>query len=563
MAWAKRRSQRYGFGKTTLFYRSKNFRFPIVFYLLFLGKPDRDMIELLKFGSFCLVVLFLASCKPKADQRPTMKSVLTSEDYKEAYRPQYHFSPQDKWMNDPNGLVYHQGIYHLFYQYYPDDIVWGPMHWGHATSTDMLHWTHKPIALFPDKHGYIFSGSAVVDRNNTSGLGTADTPPLVAVFTYHDAEGEKEGRTDFQTQGIAYSLDNGDTWTKHEGNPVIGNEGIKDFRDPKVFWNHIAEQWTMLLVAGDHLQIWNSHDLIRWKKESEFGKEQGAHGGVWECPDLFPLTVEGTDMEKWVLLISINPGAPNGGSGTQYFIGDFDGTTFSSDQKEDRWLDWGTDNYAGVTYNHAPKGDRIFIGWMSNWDYARDTPTERWRSAMTVPRNLSLKQTGKEYSLFNYPLKNFDTLIQKSPRREITLTANESERILSENFNQTAIRFTTTARDFELSFKNKLNEHLRLTMDGDRKMFSLDRTQSGKTDFKEEFGNKVHQMPIESLPDGPYEVMILLDWSSVEVFINQGQYVMTAQLFPSEPYEILEVENTSAKAMDFIDFEISGIKSIW
>ncbi|MEL6917014.1 MAG: glycoside hydrolase family 32 protein, partial [Bacteroidota bacterium] len=279
--------------------------------------------------------------------------------YKEAYRPQYHFSPQEKWMNDPNGLVYNQGCYHLFYQYYPDDIVWGPMHWGHAVSTDMVHWKHKPIALFPDRNGYIFSGSAVLDSANTSGLGTLDNAPLVAIFTYHDMAGEEAGRKDYQTQGIAFSLDNGDTWTKYKGNPVIGNDGMKDFRDPKVFWDDANDQWVMLLVAGDHLQIWNSDNLIDWQKRSEFGKKQGAHGGVWECPDLFPLKVKGTNEEKWVLLISINPGAPNGGSGTQYFIGDFDGETFTSDQKENRWLDWGTDNYAGVTYNNVPNNERI------------------------------------------------------------------------------------------------------------------------------------------------------------------------------------------------------------
>ena len=287
----------------------------------------------------------------------------------EPYRPQFHFTPPAKWMNDPNGLVYNKGVYHLFYQYYPDDIVWGPMHWGHAISKDLLHWEHKPIALYPDKNGYIFSGSAVVDTENTSGFGTKENPALVAIFTYHDIDRERAGKTDFQTQGIAYSLDNGETFTVYDGNPVIGNNGIKDFRDPKVFWDDQSKNWSMLLVAGDHLQIWQSKNLKSWEKVSEFGKNQGAHGGVWECPDLFKLKVGTTDEEKWVLLISINPGAPNGGSGTQYFVGDFDGKTFTSDQKEEKWIDWGTDNYGGVRYNNVPNNKRIFIGWRSMIDW--------------------------------------------------------------------------------------------------------------------------------------------------------------------------------------------------
>lgn len=264
-------------------------------------------------------------------------------------------------MNDPNGLVFNQGVYHLFYQYYPEDIVWGPMHWGHAVSEDLVHWKHKPIALYPDEHGYIFSGSAVVDKNNTSGFGENGEAPLVAIFTYHSKEGEEAGRMDFQTQGVAYSLDNGNTWNKYEGNPIIQNDGIKDFRDPKVFWHESSQSWILTLVAGDHAKFYTSKNLKDWTYLSDFGKSQGAHGGVWECPDLFPLQVDGSEEEKWVLIISINPGAPNGGSGTQYFVGDFDGKVFTSNQKEPKWLDYGTDNYAGVTYNNVPGNGRFLL----------------------------------------------------------------------------------------------------------------------------------------------------------------------------------------------------------
>ncbi|WP_282165010.1 glycoside hydrolase family 32 protein [Cellulophaga baltica] len=509
-------------------------------------------------------LVFLLSCQSKEKKNKVKEESIGATEVAilpntEAYRPQYHFTPPEKWMNDPNGLVYHQGIYHLFYQYYPDDIVWGPMHWGHATSKDLLHWKHKPIALFPDKNGYIFSGSAVIDTENTSGFGTKENPPLVAIFTYHDIDGEKAGKTDFQTQGIAYSLDNGETFTVYEGNPVIGNDGIKDFRDPKVFWNEKANNWTMLLVAGDHLQIWQSDTLISWKKVSEFGKNQGAHGGVWECPDLFPLKVAGEAKEKWVLLISINPGAPNGGSGTQYFIGDFDGTTFTSTQEEDRWLDWGTDNYAGVTYNNTPDGKRIFIGWMSNWSYARDTPTEKWRSAMTIPRELSLEKINEQYELINYPITGLKKVLKSSN----SFKANPIYSVAGLNISQSEIVFTTASRDFELSFTNQKEDRLKLLFDGANKQVVLDRATSGKTDFQEDFAKENQLMPIKNLPEGAVEVRILMDWSSIEVFINKGQYVMTSQIFPNEHYTNLNFHQRGEEPVEVNKLEIREIESVW
>ncbi|TMM59466.1 glycoside hydrolase family 32 protein [Maribacter algarum] len=520
---------------------------------------------------FAFTTLF--SCKNK-DPKPEVAATVKTDYYTEPYRPQFHFSPEEKWMNDPNGMVYHKGIYHLFYQYYPEDIVWGPMHWGHAISKDLVSWEHKPIALFPDKHGLIFSGSAVVDFANTSGFGTEDNPPLVAIFTYHLMEGEQAGRKDFQTQGIAYSLDNGDTWTKYEGNPVIGNDGIKDFRDPKVFWDKVNHTWVMALVAGDHLQLWNSDDLKKWTKLSEFGKDKGAHGGVWECPDLFPLKVEGTDEEKWVLLISINPGAPNGGSGTQYFVGDFDGEKFTTDQTDIKWLDWGTDNYAGVTYNVLPENyygnnyandpgqDRILIGWMSNWTYARDTPTEKWRSAMTIPRKLSLQKLGDDFSLFNYPIRNFELLINREGKKDITVAQGEPEILLFENFNQTEIQFIIDSKDFRLTFGNSNGDKLGLGIDSEIHEFGIDRSKSGRVDFQEDFAS-IPQMPVNDLPDSEYEVRIILDLSSIEVFLNKGQYVMTAQIFPTENYTDLTIENPGGSEINLKDFEINKVKRIW
>ncbi|MGB3142843.1 MAG: glycoside hydrolase family 32 protein [Maribacter sp.] len=510
------------------------------------------------------LVVFATSCKEEAKQPIETDPIEDTMSYTEDYRPQFHFTPKEKWMNDPNGLVYNDGTYHLFYQYYPDSTVWGPMHWGHAVSKDLVKWEHKPIALYPDENGLIFSGSAVVDKNNTSGFGTAEDPPLVAIFTYHLMEGEKAGKTDFQTQGIAYSLDNGDSWTKYTENPVVKNDGVKDFRDPKVFWNEKAKIWTMLLVAGDHLQIWNSPNLKKWEKVSEFGKDKGAHGGVWECPDMFPLKIEGTDEVKWVLLISINPGAPNGGSGTQYFVGDFDGTTFTTEQTEEKWVDLGRDDYAGVTYNNTPDNERIFIGWMSNWDYARDTPTEKWRSAMTVPRTLSLHENNGNLQLYNYPIPQFDEIINEAyPESEFTIQEGRKNMIPLKYGNQSQIEFSLKNPNVELIFTNQEGDSLAIGIDAMNKTVNFNRSKSGLTDFSEKFANVIQQMSITHLPSETVEIKMLLDHSSLELFINKGQYVMTNQIFPTEYYSQLTIINTSNEEITIGDFKERKVQRIW
>jgi len=241
-------------------------------------------------------------------------------------------------------MVYYKGIYHLFFQYYPDSTVWGPMHWGHATSTDLIHWQQKPVALYPDTLGYIFSGSAIVDYKNTSGFGRPGQVPLVAIFTQHDPKGAKAKRKDFQNQSIAYSLDNGKTWIKYKGNPVLKNPGIIDFRDPKVMWYAPGNKWVMTLATKDRITFYSSPDLKNWKKESEFGENVGAHGGVWECPDLFTLDDNGKKI--WVLIVNLNPGGPNKGSATQYFLGNFDGNRFTPFATDTKWLDYGPYEYA-------------------------------------------------------------------------------------------------------------------------------------------------------------------------------------------------------------------------
>ncbi len=510
---------------------------------------------------FSLSIL-LVSCKenPKEIATESKEAPTTKISYSEKYRPQFHFSPAEKWMNDPNGLVFSDGVYHLFYQYYPEDIVWGPMHWGHAVSEDLAQWQHKPIALYPDELGLIFSGSAVVDLQNTSGFGTLENPPMVAIFTYHLMEGEQAGRIDFQTQGIAYSLDKGETWEKYKGNPVIGNPGIKDFRDPKVFWHIDSSQWILALVAGDHAQFYGSANLKDWKFLSEFGKNTGAHGGVWECPDLFKLKVEGTNEEKYVLLISINPGAPNGGSGTQYFVGDFDGSQFSTTQTKNLWIDFGRDNYAGVTYNDTPDNDRVFIGWMSNWDYARETPTEVWRSAMTLPRKLTLHKEGDTYYLKNYPVASLSSISSEVIQHEKISLATPFE-LQNENLNQSEIQFNTNlAKPLKIVFENASSDVVSITFDPASKQLLFDRTLSGQVGFAEKFAGSVQKQAYKP-KDQWVEVRIMLDASSLEIFIDKGRYVFTNQIFPKQPYSILGI--TGAQDAELRQFHLNHLTSIW
>ncbi|GAB4408045.1 MAG: hypothetical protein OHK0039_10900 [Bacteroidia bacterium] len=461
--------------------------------------------------------------------------------YEEPYRPQVHFSPATNWMNDPNGMVFFGGEYHLFYQYYPDSTVWGPMHWGHAISRDLVHWEHLPIALYPDSLGYIFSGSAVVDWNNSSGFGTGDQPPLVAIFTYHDPEGDKAGRIDYQTQGIAYSLDKGRTWTKYEGNPVLPNPGIRDFRDPKVFWHAETEQWVMILAAADRVRLYRSSDLRSWSFASEFGAGVGAHGGVWECPDLFAMELAGKTY--WVLLLSINPGGPNGGSATQYFVGDFDGQTFTNSYPDSvvHWIDYGKDNYAGVTWSDVPAADgrRIFLGWMSNWQYANQVPTHPWRSAMTLPRVLELYAHPGGPRLRNTPVREVEVL--RGTAAELPALAVEGTQALpgvgfAPAPGEYLLRFDLAQSDaasLGLLFANAQGDTLRIgCLPGQDSLF-IDRRAAGVGAFSQDFAGV--QMAPHSL-GSTLELRIVVDRSSVEVFADGGTGVMTALCFPATPY---------------------------
>lgn len=465
----------------------------------------------------------------------------------EQYRPLFHFTPEKMWMNDPNGMVYYDGEYHLFYQYYPDSTVWGPMHWGHAVSEDLVQWKHLPIALYPDSLGYIFSGSAVVDHQNTSGLKTGEHDPLVAIYTYHDAEKEKKGLVDFQTQGIAYSNDRGRTWTKYDKNPVLPNPGIRDFRDPKVFWHEETNSWIMVLAVQDRIHLYGSADLKKWEYLSEFGQHDGDHGGVWECPDLFPLKVEGSETTKWVLLLSINPGAPNGGSGTQYFIGTFDGKQFVNDNagSPSLWVDYGRDNYAGVSFANIPRQDsrRIFMGWMSNWDYAQLVPTKNWRSAMTLPRVLALQQLQQGIRLISNPVEETTKMrtdsIQLSPgTTEIYSTAQQADGVFTPLEAKLTLAFKEAGtRTFTLVFSNTKGETYTLGYDPDRQSFISDRSQSGEVGFSEKFASHKALAPYDLESKTELDIRFFVDVASVEFFIDDGKLAITEIFFPDGGFD--------------------------
>lgn len=522
---------------------------------------------------FQLIVLsLLSSCDTK---QPIQQTTATStEAYQETYRNQFHFSPDSMWMNDPNGMVYYDGEYHLFYQYYPDSTVWGPMHWGHAISTDLIHWEHLPIALFPDSLGYIFSGSAVIDWQNTSGFGDGTTPPMIAIFTHHLAAGERAGRNDFQNQSIAYSLDSGRSWTKYAGNPVIPNPGIRDFRDPKVIWDENSQQWVMVFAAGDHVKLYGSPNLKDWAHLSDFGHNFGSHDGVWECPDLFPLPVEGSNTQQWVLLSSINPGHVNGGSGTQYFVGDFNGTEFVLDpafaaetvDNQAIWLDYGRDNYAGVTWSDIPAADgrRLFIGWMSNWNYALVVPTSRWRSAMTIPRVLKLVQDEQGYRLRNQPVKALNTIRGQqhtiaaqvfSSKQDLTPEATPCELILTYDLSN------SNSASFGVELSNGQGEIYRLGYDAKNKRLFSDRTQLNNNGFSEKFAPEVHYAPYTIAGD-QLKLHLLLDKSAAELFVDDGTVAITDIYFPAMDFDQLTLFSEGG-ATSLTDGVLYPLNSIW
>lgn len=696
----------------------------------------KDKFQLIQTILLLFAVTMLTQCSEN-DGAVQSETALNSAPYSEQHRPQLHFSPPEMWMNDPNGMFFYDNTYHLFYQHYPEDKVWGPMHWGHATSRDMIHWDNHPIALYPDSLGYIFSGSAVVDHDNTSGFQDGPEAPIVAIYTYHDPVGAENGTIDFQTQGIAYSTDKGMTWTKYDGNPVIANPGIRDFRDPKVTWHEPSQQWILVLAAWDHVKFYTSTNLKDWALVSDFGQDRGTHAGVWECPDLFPLKIEGSEAEKWILIVSINPGGYNGGSATQYFIGSFDGKQFKVDpaladkyekteakpqeglvfegfnngsygswsidgeafgsspatggfdgqnkvsgfsgsglvnsflngdgttgtlaspeftiesdyinfligggqhpgktcinlivegntilsatgnnseqldwqnwdvrnhqgktatiqivdqetggwghilvdeitfaekpaigvQENTLWLDYGPDNYAGVTWSDIPENDgrRLFMGWMSNWTYANLVPTDPWRSAMTLPRVLTLRETQQGLKVFSTPVEELNNSRIKNTK--LPALDLDEPLILTDQ-----LSFDGSVCELDLTFEapisdgnalikirlfNSEGEAVVIGYEGENNRYYIDRSASGDTSFSGPFSQTAYA-PRTSTSNN-IQMHLILDVSSVELFADGGETVMTSIHFPSSPLTGVEISATPA-SIKMTNGNVVDLEGIW
>ena len=425
---------------------------------------------------------------------------------REKYRPVYHHTPAWGWMNDPNGMFYKDGVWHLYFQYNPYGSQWENMTWGHSTSTDLLHWTFQGAPIEADAWGTIFSGSAVVDHNNTSGFGKG---AVVAMYT---SAGEN------QTQSIAYSNDNGQTFTKYAGNPVL-TSNTPDYRDPHVFWNEDIKRWNMIMAEGQHMDIYSSADLKEWKLESQFGAEYGNHGGVWECPDLMKMKVRGTDQYKWMLLCNINPGGPFGGSATQYFVGQFDGHKFTCESAPEvtKWMDYGKDHYATVTFDNAPDGRRVAMAWMSNWQYANQVPTMQFRSANSVPRDLDLYEyEGQTYC----GVTPSPELAAARPKKATKTLTDACEMVVTLKGNAT------------ITLANDNGEQVVMTYDEKSRTFAMDRTKSGQKDFSDDFA----ALTVAPVHGKMSQLRLFIDRSSIEAFDADGKMAMTNLVFPTKPY---------------------------
>ena len=457
---------------------------------------------------------------------------------KEKYRPVYHHTPAYGWMNDPNGMFYKDGVWHLYFQHNPYGSVWGNLAWGHSTSTDLVHWQYEGDPVMADALGLIFSGSSVVDKDNTAGFGAG-----TIVSFYTSAKSSPWG--DVQMQSMAYSTDGGKTFTKYDGNPVITSTA-RDFRDPKVFWYAPGKHWVMMLAVGQEMQIWSSADLKDWKYESSFGAKQGAHGGVWECPDLVELPVEGTKEKRWVLICNINPGGPFGGSATQYFVGTFDGKKFTNQfPTKTKWMDYGKDHYATVTFSNAPDGRCVALGWMSNWQYAAVVPTKQYRSANTIARDLTLYRQGGDLLLKSAPSKEIEKArsTKKSVPQFNVSDSYEIASLLDGNDGAYEIEMeikNNGAEKIAFTLQNAKGENVMMYYDTTTRQFVMDRSNSGETSFSPDFP-AMTVAPAADVDD--IRLRLFVDRSSIEAFGDGGKFVMTNIVFPAEPYNKMTFES--------------------
>lgn len=436
----------------------------------------------------------------------------------EKHRPLYHHTPQYGWMNDPNGMFYKDGVWHLCYQFNPYGSQWENLSWGHSTSTDLINWKAEPTALEPDALGMMFSGCCVVDKNNTAGFGK---DAIVALYTTAGAR---------QTQSLAYSTDGGKTFTKYADNPII-TSNVPDFRDPHVFWNAEAGFWNMILAAGQEMQIYSSANLKDWKYESSFGHEYGNHGGVWECPDLMKMNVKRTNKDKWMLICNINPGGPFGGSATQYFIGQFDGHKFTCEDEpsETKWMDYGKDHYATITFDNAPEGRHVGIAWMSNWQYANQVPTKQYRSANSIVR---------DFGLFEYKGETYCSI---TPAKE--MLAARGARVSQPT--EACEIVVTVKGDAQIILRNAKGERVVMTYDDEEETFDMDRRRSGNISFSDAFPVATSSPTYGKVR----QLRIFVDRCSVEAFDGDGKMCMTNLVFPSTPYDKITVKGKAKAAI--------------
>ena len=427
---------------------------------------------------------------------------------REHFRPLYHHTPVYGWMNDPNGMFYKDGVWHLYYQWNPYGSQWENMTWGHSTSRDLIHWEAQPAAIEMDWLGSIFSGSCVTNGDE-----------VVAMYT---------SAGHHQTQSIAVSKDGGRTFKKYSGNPVLTTSDVPDFRDPRPFWNEDIKAWNLILAAGQEMRIYSSKDLKDWKYESSFGKEYGNHGGVWECPDLFPITYHptpNTTETKWVLICNINPGGPFGGSATQYFVGQFDGHKFTCESKPEvtKWLDYGKDHYATVSFYNAPDNRRTVLAWMSNWQYANQVPTKQFRSANSIARDLGLFECKGE------------TYVSVVPSKEMLAVRGAKVKQPTE----ACEIVIDVKKQAEIVLSNAKGEQVTMKYDGLKQTFTMDRTKSGDVSFSDAFPCVTEAPTYGTIK----QLRIFIDRCSIEAFDADGKMAMTNLVFPSEPYNNIKVKN--------------------
>ena len=427
---------------------------------------------------------------------------------RERFRPVYHHTPVYGWMNDPNGMFYKDGVWHLYYQWNPYGSQWENMHWGHSTSRDLIHWEAQPMAIEPDWLGSIFSGSCVTNGDE-----------VVAMYT---------SAGHHQMQSIAVSKDGGRTFEKYSGNPVLTTSDVSDFRDPRPFWNEDIKAWNLILAAGQEMRIYSSKDLKDWKYESSFGKEYGNHSGVWECPDLFEIKNEKLNIKNWVLICNINPGGPFGGSATQYFVGQFDGHKFTCESmpKVTKWMDYGKDHYATVSFYNAPENRRVVLAWMSNWQYANQVPTKQYRSGNSIPRDLGLFTCGEETYVSVVPSQEMLAL-----RGEKIKKPTEACEIIVDMKSQT-----------EIVLSNAKGEQVTMKYDASKQTFTMDRTKSGDVSFSEAFPCETVAPTYGTIK----QLRIFIDRCSIEAFDAEGKMAMTNLVFPSEPYTNIKVKGGKA-----------------